>query len=131
MTTIDEGTASGLMVHYPIAQNIESLQFQYNGDYLNADGVLDGFIEWQSNWTGDVDTISRLSQVRIWVLGKTARKFVSFSGTPPANLHLYRRPAIANAPLGTDDDMHRRFLLESTVTVRNMSLSLYNTGERN
>ena len=131
MTTIDEATGSGLMIHYPIAQNIESLQFQYNGDYLNADGVLDGFIDWQPNWTGDIDTISRLSQVKMWVLGKTPRKFVSFSGTPPANLHLYRRPAIANAPLGTDDDMHRRFLLESTVTIRNMSLSLYNTGERN
>jgi type II secretory pathway pseudopilin PulG len=131
MSTIDEATSSGLMVHYPLAQNIESLQFQYNGDYLNDDNVLDGFIDWQPNWTGDLDIISRLSQVRIWVLGKTPRRFVSFSGTPPANLHHYRRPAIANGPLGTDDDMHRRFLLESTVTIRNMSLSLYNTGERN
>ncbi len=131
MSTIDEDTAGGLMVHYPIAQNIESLQLQYNGDYLNADGVLDGFIDWQPNWTGDLEVISRLSQIRIWVLGKTARPFVSFSGTPPANLHHYRRPAIANGLVGTDDDMHRRFLIESTVTIRNMSLSLYNTGERN
>jgi hypothetical protein len=131
MSTIDEHTASGLMLHFPIAQNIESLQFQYNGDYLNGDGVLDGFIDWQPHWTGDIDTVSRLSQIRIWVLGKTPRPFVSFSGTPPANLHHYRRPAIANAPIGTDDDMHRRFLLESTVTVRNMSLNLYNIGERN
>jgi type II secretory pathway pseudopilin PulG len=131
MTTIDESTAGGLMVHFPIAQNIEDLQFQYNGDYLNADGVLDGFTDWQPNWTGDLDTISRISQVKMWVLGKTPRRFVSFSGTPPANLHLYRRPAIANSLLGTDDDLHRRFLLESTVTIRNMSLSLYNTGERN
>lgn len=131
MSTIDELTGNGIMVHYPIAQNIESLQFQYNGDYLNSDGVLDGFIDWQPNWTGDIDTISKLSQVRIWVLGKTARPFVSFSGTPPANLHLYRRPAIANGLVGTEDDMHRRFLLESTVTIRNMSLNLYNTGERN
>lgn len=131
MTSIDESTDYGLMVHFPIAQNIESLQLQYNGDYLNADGVLDGFVDWQPNWTGDVDTISRLSQIRIWVLGKTGRPFVSFSGTPPANLHYYRRPAFANTLAGTEDDMHRRFLLESTVTIRNMSLSLYNTGERN
>jgi hypothetical protein len=131
MSTIDESTAGGLMVHFPIAQNIESLQFQYNGDYLNADGVLDGFIDWQPNWTGDLTIISRLSQIKMWVLGKTARPFVSFSGTPPANLHNYRRPAMANSLVGTDDDMHRRFLLESTVTIRNMSLSLYNTGERN
>lgn len=131
MTTIDESTSSGLMVHYPIAQNIESLQFQYNGDYLNADGVLDGFVDWQPNWTGDIDIIARLSQVRIWVLGKTPRRFVSFSGTPPANLHHYRRPEIANSLASAEDDMHRRFLLESTVTIRNMSLSLYNTGERN
>ena len=131
MTTIDESTGAGLMVHLPIAQNIESIQFQYNGDYLNADGVLDGFTDWQPNWTGDLDTISRLSQVKMWVLGKTARPFVSLSGTPPANLHNYRRPAIANILADTEDDMHRRFLLESTVTIRNMSLSLYNTGERN
>jgi hypothetical protein len=131
MTTYDESTASGMMVHFPIAQNIESLQFQYNGDYLNADGVLDGFTDWQPNWTGDLDIISRLSQVKMWVLGKTARPFVSVSGTPPANLHHYRRPGIANSLVATDDDMHRRFLLESTVTIRNMSLSLYNTGERN
>jgi type II secretory pathway pseudopilin PulG len=131
MTTIDELTAGGLMVHFPIAQNIESLQFQYNGDYLNADGVLDGFIDWQPNWTGDLDTISRISQVKMWVLGKTARPFVSFSGDPPANLHNYRRPALANSLVGSQDDMHRRFLLESTVTIRNMSLNLYNTGERN
>jgi type II secretory pathway pseudopilin PulG len=131
MSTIDESTAGGLMLHFPLAQNIESLQFQYNGDYLNADKVLDGFIDWQPNWTGDLDTISRLSQIKMWVLGKTARPFVSFSSTPPANLHNYRRPAIANSVVATDDDMHRRFLLESTVTIRNMSLSLYNTGERN
>jgi hypothetical protein len=131
MSTIDESTPGGLMVHFPIAQNIESIQFQYNGDYLNADGVLDGFIDWQPNWTGDIGTISRLSQIKIWVLGKTDKPFVSFSGTPPANLHNYRRPAISNTLVGTDDDMHRRFLLESTVTIRNMSLSLYNTGERN
>jgi hypothetical protein len=131
MSTIDERTSGGMMVHFPIAQNIESLQFQYNGDYLNADGVLDGFIDWQPNWTGDLNTISRLSQVKMWVLGKTSRPLVSFTGDPPANLHHYRRPAMANSLVGSQDDMHRRFLLESTVTIRNMSLSLYNTGERN
>lgn len=131
MTTIDESTGSGLMVHFPLALNIENLQFQYNGDYLNEDGILDGFIEWQPNWTGDLDIISRLSQVKMWVLGKTPRRFVSFTGTPPANLHIYRRPAIANSVLATEDDMHRRFLLESTVTIRNMSLNLYNTDSRN
>ncbi len=39
-------------VHYPLAQNIESIQFQYNGDF-NADtqGLLDGF----QNWNTDLD----------------------------------------------------------------------------
>jgi len=130
MTTIDEETAEGRMLHLPLAQNIENLQFQYNGDYLNDDGVLDGFIDWQPAWTGDLNIIPRITQIKMWVLGRTPRKFVSFSGTPPPNIHLYRRPTIANSVGASVDDMHRRFLLESTVTVRNMALNIYNTGER-
>jgi hypothetical protein len=74
--------------------------------------------------------ISRIRQVKIWILGKTGDPFVSVSGTPPSNLHLYRRPAIANSPQGSQDDRHRRFLLESTANIRNLSLNIYNTGTR-
>jgi len=138
LTTISE---SGGIMHLPLAQNIENLQFQYNGDF-NNDGLLDGFLDWDnSSWTinpGDdeptkqakLELISRIGQVRILVLGRTENPFVSFSGTPPTNIHLYRRPALANSPQSNQDDMHRRFLLESTSTIRNLNLNLYNLGER-
>jgi hypothetical protein len=55
---------------------------------------------------------------------------VGVSGRPDAAIHVYRRPAMANSPAAATDDMHRRFLLESTSNVRNLSLNLYNRGER-
>lgn len=116
-------------IHYPLARNVENLQFQYNGDF-DDDGLLDGFIEWQSSWTGDITMVSRIRQVRMWVLGRTQNPFVSVGANPPANLHLYRRPSIANSPGATDDDKHKRFLLESTANVRNLSLNIYNIGTR-
>jgi len=137
LTGIDAVTGS--CMHMPIALNVENLQFQYNGD-LDNDGFLDGPTDWDNaNWTinpGDdaatreakLDLISRIRLVRIWVLGRTKNPYVSVSGTPPANLHLYRRPAIANSAVGEENDKHRRFLLESTAQIRNMSLSIYNNG---
>lgn len=116
-------------IHYPLARNVENLQFQYNGD-MDENGALDGFIEWQSSWTGDITMVSRIRQVRLWVLGRTQNPFVSVGANPPANIHLYRRPAIANSPGASDDDKHKRFLLESTANVRNLSLNIYNTGTR-
>ncbi len=114
-------------VHFPIAQNIENLQFQYNGD-LDADGVLDGFLDWDSTW--DTTVVERIREVRVIVLGRTGNRVVSVSGTPGGNLLLYRRPAIANSPASTVDDMHKRYLLESTANIRNMSLNIYNNGVR-
>jgi len=138
LTCIDAVTGS--CMHMPLALNIENLQFQYSGD-LDNDGFSDGPTDWDnSNWTinpGDDEAtkqtklglIRRIRLVRIWVLGRTKNPYVGISGTPPANLHLYRRPAIANSPLGNQDDKHRRFLLESTSNIRNLSLSIYNTGK--
>lgn len=116
-------------IHYPLARDVENLQFQYNGDF-DDDGLLDGFIEWQPSWTGDITMVSRIRQVRMWVLGRTQNPFVSVGANPPANLHLYRRPSIANSPGASDDDKHKRFLLESTANVRNLSLNIYNIGTR-
>jgi len=116
-------------IHYPLASNVENLQFEYNGDF-DDDGFLDGFVEWQSTWTGDITMVSRVRQVKIWVLGRTPNPFVSVGTNPPANVHLYRRPLIANSPAASDDDKHKRFLLESTANVRNLSLNIYNTGTR-
>ncbi|UCE39774.1 MAG: prepilin-type N-terminal cleavage/methylation domain-containing protein [Candidatus Aminicenantes bacterium] len=118
-------------IHYPLARNVENLQFEYNGDFDNdANNTLDGFIEWQSVWTGDITMVRRIRQVKIWVLGRTENPFVSIGANPPANIHLYRRPTIANSPGASDDDKHKRFLLESTSNIRNLSLNIYNTGTR-
>ena len=114
-------------VHYPLAQNIENFQLQYNGD-LDDDGVLDGFTNWNTNWS--LDEIGRIRQIKAQILGRTANRFVGVSGKPDAAIHLYRRPVMANSPAATTDDLHRRFLLESTSNVRNHSLNLYNQGER-
>jgi prepilin-type N-terminal cleavage/methylation domain-containing protein len=137
-TTTDETEG---VIHLPLAMNIENLQFEYNGD-LDDDGTMDGFTAWDNtNWTiqaADDDTIreakaeiiSRIRQIRIWVLGQTPRPFRSMSGSAPDNIHLYRRPAISNSVASDADDFHRRFLLESVVSVRNLSLSIYNNGTR-
>ena len=119
-------TENGL--HYPLVRNVEDLQFEYNGDLdQDGSGILDGFSPWQDTWTPE--QIARIDQVRIWIVGRTEKKYISVSGTPPADLYVYRRPQVSNSSLG-DNDMHRRFVLESTVTVRNMSMNLYNLGER-
>jgi prepilin-type N-terminal cleavage/methylation domain-containing protein len=114
-------------VNNPIAQNIENFQIQYNGDF-NDDGILDGFQNWNPLWT--MDDVNFVRQIRVLILGRTANRLVSVSGTPAANIHNYRRPALANSPAAAADDLHRRFLLESTSNVRNLSLNLYNRGER-
>ena len=137
LTTIGEG---GSISHMPLALNIENLQFQYFGD-LDNDGITDPSTDWDNaNWTinpGDdaatreakLDLIRRIRMVRIWVLGRTENPYVSVSGTPSSGIHVYRRPAIANSPQSNQDDKHRRFLLESTANIRNLSLSIYNTGK--
>lgn len=116
-------------IHYPLAKNVENLQFQYNGD-MDEDGLLDGFVDWQTSWTNDIVMTSRIRQVRMWVLGRTENPFVSIGASPPANLHLYRRPSVANSPGSGVDDKHKRFLLETTANIRNLSLNIYNTGSR-
>jgi len=118
-------TVNGL--HNPIAQNVENFQLQYNGDF-DDDGILDGFTDWNPLWTIDQTDIIR--QIRVQLLGRTANRLVSVSGRPDANIHNYRRPAMSNSPAAATDDLHKRFLLESTSNVRNLSLNLYNRGER-
>jgi len=127
---IGAGTAGVLYqttngVHYPIAQNIENLQFRYNGNFDgDVNGTLDGFQDWSTAWTAE--QIGRIRQVRIWALGRTPARFASVSGTSAGGTYLYRRPAMANSPAATSDDWHKRFLLESTSSIRNLSLDVYN-----
>jgi hypothetical protein len=67
--------------------------------------------------------------VRILLLGKTENPYVSVSGTPPSEAtYIYTKPSLADSPAGSQMDKHRRFLLESTANIRNMSLNVYNIG---
>jgi hypothetical protein len=119
-------------IHFPLAQNVENLQFEYNGDWNPPfDGGLDGFVPWDNaNWTLDPTLITRIRQIRILVLGRTPRSFVTFSGKAPEALNIYKRPPLSNTAGGAAADKHKRFLLESTSNVRNLSLNIYNTGTR-
>ena len=137
MTTVYDG----VLTHMPIALNIENLQFQYifssiMGD-LDFDGLTDASADWDNfNWTinpaddlatqmGKLVLLKEIRLVRMWMLGKTANPFVGVSGTSSTNIHLYRRPAIANSPMSDQDDRHRRFLVETTSNIRNRSLNFY------
>jgi hypothetical protein len=114
-------------VHFPLASNIENFQIEYNGD-MDNDLLLDGWTPWQNAWT--LDQIARLQQVRMWILGRTSQAFTSVGGTAPGGIQAYRRPALSNSPAAAVDDRHKRYLLESTSNIRNMSLNLYNLGQR-
>jgi len=114
-------------VYYPLAQNIETLQFQYNGDF-DADGTMDGFTNWNASWTKT--QVAAVRQVRIIVVGRTRDAFASIAKVPVSSLYLYRRPPAANTPAATSDDWHKRFLLETTSTLRNASMNIYNLGMR-
>ncbi len=120
-------------VHLPLARNIENFQIEYAGDFDN-DLALDiwaggdVWTPWQTTW--GLPERARISQVRAWVLGRTPRAFTSVSGRVPGGIHVYRRPLVSNSPASAADDRHKRFLLESTANVRNLSLNLYNLGQR-
>ncbi len=115
-------------IHFPMAQNIENLQLEYGGDFNDNGQLDDGFLPWDASWTDD--QVTRIRQIRIILLGRTPNRFVTVSGKVPPNIHHYRRPTISDSPGTTTDDYHRRFILETTVNVRNLNLSLYNTGLR-
>jgi len=114
-------------VHNALAQNIENLQFDYNGD-LNGDETMDGFVPWNNAW-GLAD-VNNIRQIRIWVLGRTPNRVLNVSGTPTGGIHIYRRPAVSNTPAMAADDRCKRFLMNSTANVRNLSLNIYNLGKR-
>jgi len=90
--------------------------------------VLDGFTDWDPNWT--VAQVELIRDVRVIILGRTANKAVSVSGTPTGGSFIYRRPKIADSEDPGPVDLHKRYLLESTANIRNMSLNIYNSGVR-
>jgi type II secretory pathway pseudopilin PulG len=126
--------------HLALALNIEDLQFQYHGD-MDNDQLLDDnngdstvssldFLNWGDtyDWTDPV-ALAGIRFVRILLLGKTENPYVSVSGTPPSEAtYIYTKPILADSPAGSQMDKHRRFLLESTANIRNMSLNVYNIG---
>jgi prepilin-type N-terminal cleavage/methylation domain-containing protein len=114
-------------VHTALAQNIENLQFEYNGD-LDGDGTMDGFVPWDNAW--GLAEVNDIRQVRIWVLGRTPNRVLGVSGRPTGGIHTYQRPAVSNTPAEDTDDRCKRFLMNSTANVRNLSLNIYNLGVR-
>ena len=114
-------------VHLPLARNVENFQVEYNGD-LNNDLLLDGWAPWTATWTPD--QVARIQQARVWILGRTAEAFTSVGADAPDDVHVYRRPALSNSPAALVEDRHRRFLMESTATVRNMNFNVYNINQR-
>ena len=118
--------------HYPLARNIENFQAAYRGDW-NQNGTLDDservWLDWNAGW--DALQVSYVTEVRVWLLGCTERPMVGVSSAQaPADLALYRRPEIANSPGMATNDYHKRFLMESMVNIRNISLNVYNIGKR-
>ncbi len=115
--------------YYPIAQNIETIQFQYNGDFDgDSSGVMDGFTNWNSSWTKA--QIAKIRQIRILIVGRTPNVFASVGHNTGTSNALYCRPAVANTSAVTTPDWHKRFLMESTANIRNLSLNLFNSGLR-
>jgi type II secretory pathway pseudopilin PulG len=126
--------------HMALAQEVEDFQIQYLGDLdhdgnlddNNGDGVINNqdYQNWdETNWTNNPGVVSGIRSLRFWVLGKTERAFTSISGLAPDQMrYVFGKPILADSPAGSQADKHRRFLLESTVNIRNMSLSLYNLG---
>jgi hypothetical protein len=115
-------------IHYPLAQNVENLQFEYNGD-LDNNGQLDGFRPWQTSW-GQAE-VGRIREIRVAILGRTPRPFVSASAKINPNLYIYQRPQLSDTLAAGQPDRCKRFLLESTSNIRNLGLNLYNNGTRN
>ena len=123
--------------HTALAQGVEDFQIQYHGDldhnqYLddnNGDGAIssEDYQNWDEiNWTDNPGVVSGIRSLRIWILGRTERAFASVSGSMPSQMrYVFGKPMLADSPGDSQADKHRRFLLESTVNIRNMSLSIY------
>ena len=131
---------SAAIEHLALSQNIEDLQFQYHGD-LDADQVLDDtngnggidqddFSNWDNGtWTDDPVLVAGIRRLRFWICGRTENPFISLSGVPPdAVKFIYGKPPIADSPGAAIPDKHKRFLLESIASIRNMSLNIYNAS---
>ncbi len=133
--------STGVLEHQPLARNIEDLQFQYHGDLDGAAGLDDNnnnglidngdFLNWDDlrMWTDDPTVVIGIRRVRIFILARTLNAYTSISGTPPAMArYVYGKPPIADSPAAAQPDKHRRFLLDSTSNIRNMSLGVYNAA---
>ena len=117
-------------VHYPVARNIENFQLQYFADWnQNTDLSDDVWMDWNPAWTPDI--VKLIAQVRIVLVGRTPNPMANVARVGvPTDIILYRRPTVANSPGMADNDFHKRFIMESTATVRNIALNIYNTGNR-
>ena len=67
-------------VHNPIAQNIENFQVEYNGDFNAARAI--GRVRAVERYSGPSTEVSCIRQVRVQILGRTARELRQRFGPP-------------------------------------------------
>ncbi|MBN2333288.1 MAG: PilW family protein [Deltaproteobacteria bacterium] len=87
------------------ANNIEDLQFQYG-----IDTTGDGFYD---SWSDNPASINRIKAIKIFILARTAN--------PDREYTDRRIYSIAGVNVGPFNDHFHRFLLESTVMIRNLN----------
>ncbi|HDS16189.1 MAG TPA: prepilin-type N-terminal cleavage/methylation domain-containing protein [Proteobacteria bacterium] len=99
-----------------VAENIQDLQFQYGID-TGSDGLID-------SWVDDPADISRIRAVRVFLLARTGKIDKEY-----IDRRTYDLAGVTVGPFtGTDAgnlDTHRsvhRYLLETTITIRNLNL---------
>jgi len=103
------------------AENIENLQFQYGWD-LNGDGV---FNPTDSNdWTDDPSgNEADIKAVRIYVLARSAYPDREYNVNKKEYKYIINDATTSStAVTATFDDQYHRFLLKTTVMVRNLNI---------
>ena len=120
---IDENTGGN---RQDFAENIENLQFQYGWDHDTTDtNPFDptSSSDWDNDPSGHEDDVKA---VRIYVLARSAypdREYNPQKRNPPKTFTINDATASATAvTVGPFSDQYHRFLLKTTVMIRNLNL---------
>ncbi len=101
-----DGNIDGSSTQLDVADNIQDLQFQYGLDTDN-DGQVD-------SWFDNPATISQIKAVRVYILARTGKMDKEYFDRKTYTL--------AGVTVGPFNDHVHRYLLESTIVVRNRNL---------